>query len=293
MLTVTFETFDPTPYQRAPRLNILKSLALGRALLLATPEDPPETVSRTATDLESMLDEADEAVDKRRQESVPVDVAAEVSFDGCTDGLWGVLRNRLEALSGFEHDGLARVAEGHGKRSPVALAVAAAKDKAARARKLSTKLFGTDGLAFTRTQYPEQAQAMASILRVIDKEDLAAEIDALTGPETLILLRACQPHYESMVEARLTRDGRKSDDLGRVRGKVMRAVARYTNAVLTMLDERKPETLELVLTALRPLEALRAATSTTTTTSAAPAPEPKPEPAAPEADPADDDDEPA
>lgn len=50
-----------------------------------------------------------------------------------------------------------------------------------------------------------------------------------------------------------------------------------------MLDERKPETPELVLAALRPLEALRAATSTTT--SAPPAPEP----AAPE----DDDDAPA
>lgn len=121
---------------------------------------------------------------------------------------------------------------------------------------------------------------------MIDKEDLAPEIDALTGPETLILLRTCQPHYESMVEARLTRDGRKSDDLGRVRGKVLRAVARYTNAVLSMLDERKPETLELVLTALRPLEALRAATTTTTT------PPERAEPGAePEAD--DDDDEPA
>lgn len=30
----------------------------------------------------------------------------------------------------------------------------------------------------------------------------------------------------------------------------MRAVARYTNAVLTMLDERKPETLELAVVEL-------------------------------------------
>lgn len=287
MPPVTFETFDPTPYQRAPRLNILKSLALGRALLQAIPEDPPETVSRTATDLETILDEADAAVDKRRQESVPIDLGADVAFDGCADGLWAVLRNRLDALSGFEHEGLARVAEGHGKRSAVVLAVAAAKDKAARARRLSTKLFGVDGLAFTKTQFPEQAQAMASILRVIDKDDLAAEIDELTGPETLILLRACQPHYESMVEARLTRDGRKSDDLGKVRGKVMRAVARYTNAVLTMLDERKPETLEIVLAALRPLELLRAATPTATTSGT-----PQPEPAVVEAE-DDDEDEPA
>jgi hypothetical protein len=258
MPPVTFETFDPTPYQRAPRLNILKTLALGRALVQAMPEEPSEAVERTAASLERMLDEGDEAVDTRRQESVPVDLAAEVAFDGVADGLWGVFRNRLDALGGFEHEGLPRVAEGHGKRSVVALAVAAAQDKAARARKLSTRLLGGEGLAFTKTQFAEQAQAMASILRVIDKDGLAGEIDELVGPESLILLRACQPKYEAMVETRLTRDARKSGDLGKVRGKVMRAVARYTNAVLTMLDESKPESLEVVIAALRPLDQLRA-----------------------------------
>lgn len=262
MPPVTFESFDPTPYQRAPRLNILKSLALGRALLRAMPEDPSEAVERTAASLERVLEAGDEAVDTRRQESVPVDLAAEVAFDGLADGLWGVLRNRLEALSAFEHEGLPRVAEGHGKRSAVAQAVATAKDKAGRARKLSTRLFGTEGLSFTKTQFPEQAQAMASILRVIDKDELGAEIDELCGPESLILLRACQPRYEAMVEARLTRDARKSADLGKVRGAVMRAISRYTSAVLTMLDESEPESLAVVIAALRPLELLRAAAST-------------------------------
>ena len=89
-----------------------------------------------------------------------------------------------------------------------------------------SQLFGTEGLSFTKTQFPEQAQAMASILRVIDKDELEAEIDELCGSESLILLRACQPRYEAMVEARLTRDARKSADLGKVRGAVMRGAHR-------------------------------------------------------------------
>lgn len=278
MPAITFETFDPTPYQRAPRINILKSLALGRALLQSLPPAPTDTVERTAANLERILDEADAAVDERRRESVPLDLASEVAFDSMADGLWAVLRNRLEALSGFEHEDLPRVGEGHGKRSAVAQALVSAQSQAARARALSVRLFGAEGLAFTKTQFPEQAQAMASLLRVIDQDGLAAELDELVGPECLVLLRACQPKYEAMVEARLTRDARKSADLGQARGAILRAVARYTNAVLTMLDESEPDSLELVLTALRPLERLRATTPTTSPAT----PRPEATPAEPE-----------
>lgn len=83
----------------------------------------------------------------------------------------------------------------------------------------------------------------------------------------------CQTKYESMVETRLTRDARSSADLGKIRGTVMRAVARYTNALLTMLDEQEPESLEVVLAALRPLELLRASSAPTSPNSTVPAAE--------------------
>lgn len=261
MPSITFETFDPTPYQRAPRLNILRSLALGRALLQTKPEEPSQTVARKATMLTRALDEGDAAIDARRRDSVPVDIAGETSFDALTDALWAVLRDGLQALAGFGHDGLPRLAKGLGKQTTVGKAVASAQGKAKRARALSAKLFGSEGLSFTKVQFPEQAQAMASILRVIEDDGLAPEIEALLGAEIIVLLRACQPLYEAMVDTRLQRDDRKSSDLGKARNKVMRAIAGYTTAVLTMLDEDEPESLQVVLAALRPLEALREAAS--------------------------------
>lgn len=265
MSPITFETFDPTPYQRAPRLNILRSLALGRALQKAKPRESSQTVERKAAVLARVLDEADAAVDARRRDSVPVDLAAETSFDAMTDALWAVLRDGLQALAGLGHEGVPRVAEGLGKQSAVAKAVRSAQDKARRARVLSVKLFGSEGLSFTKAQFPEQAQAMASILRVMEDDGLAPEVEALLGSEVLVLLRACQPLYEAMVEARLQRDDRKSSNLGKARNKVLRAISGYTTAVITMLDEDDPESLEVVLAALRPLEALREAAASGST----------------------------
>lgn len=265
---ITFETFDPTPYQRAPLLTILNLLALGRALLEVVPEEAPEGVQRAARTLEAVLDEGDEAVDTRHQESVPVD-PGDVELDGVADGLWAMLRNGLRAKATLPTVGLARLAEGKGPRSAIGKQVAAATDQAARARALSTRIFGADGLAFTQKQFPEQSQIMASMLRVIDKQGLAAEIDALVGPEILALLRACQPLYASMVDARLARDRRKTSDLGRMRAKIMRAITRYTTAVLGMLDEAQPASLPAVIAALRPVEQIRSQTATATATASA------------------------
>jgi len=268
MSPVTFETFDPTPYQRAPRLNILTALALGRALLESQPEEPSATVERKAAVLARVLDEADAAVDARRRDSVPLDLAGEISFDALTDALWAVLRDGLQAVAGYGHEGLSRLAEGQSKKSAVAKAVASAQDRAKRARGLLAKLFGREGLAFTKAQFPEQAQAMASILRVIENDELAPEIEALLGAEILVLLRACQPRYEEMVETRLKRDDRKSSDLAKARAKLLRAIGGYTTAVLTMLDEDEPESLPIVLAALRPLEALRESVTSGVTSAA-------------------------
>lgn len=265
MPPVTFESFDPTPYQRAPRINLVKSIALGRALLAVGPAEPPELVRRAAAKLGAVLDEADGAVDERLGESLPTEPSGDVALDGLADGLWAALRNRLEAIAGLDRDDLPRLAEGHGPRSAIARAVATMQDQAARARALQGRLFGSTGLAFTKAQLTEQAQLMASILRNVDKHDLSAEIEALAGSELLLLLRTCQPLYEAMVQARLTRSDRQPVDLGRVRSKVQRALGRYTNAVLAMLDDEDPDSLAVVLMALRPIDAFRPSRPSPTT----------------------------
>jgi len=268
MPTVTFESLDPTPYQRAPRGNIRSILSLARALAELAPREESPTVERTAAGLEQMIAEAEDGLTVRRRESAPTDSSDDLALDGCADALWAVLRNGLEALASFDHPGLDVVLATHGTPSPVATAVHDGQQQAARARALAGRLFGTEGLAFTQRSYAEQVQSMGAILRVIDQDGLAGELDALLGPHLLVTLRACQAEYATMVESRLSRDDRKSTDLAQLRGRLQRAISRYCSAVLTLLDEDQPGTLTQVLTALRPVDVHRAQRGSRSTTAA-------------------------
>jgi len=258
MSLVTFETFDPTPYQRSPRGNVRGILSLARALSELAPRDQTETVARTAEALDQVIGEVEEGLTVRRRESAPTDSSDDLTLDGCADTLWAVTRNGLEAKASFAHPGLALVLAQHGKRSAVAKAVKEGQEQAARARALADKLFGREGLTFTQQPFPVQSESMGEILRLIDQDGLGPELDALLGPHVLVALRACQTQYETMVDGRMSRDDRKSTHLARLRGKLQRAISRYCSAVLTLLDESNPDTLPLVLATLRPIDVHRA-----------------------------------
>jgi len=253
MPPVTFETFDPAPYQRVPRLTVEGALALARALMQIRPKGASE-LDRVAGKLVELIAEVEVALTVRRREAAPVDYTMEVELDGVTDALWAALRNRLETWAAFSHPGLSDVIETLEGGSATEIVLSEAQRRSARARALRGNLFGADGLKFTQTTFAEQAQTMASILRLIDEEGLATELDALVGAEVLAGLRACQQQYEAMVEGRMERSERKSADLGQLRGKLQRAIARYSSAVLLLLDEDEPSSLSLVVDALRPVD---------------------------------------
>lgn len=275
MSPVTFETFDPTPYQRAPRGNLEAILSLAGALVEHAPADVADTVDRSTASLEAIIAEAEDGLITRRRESAPIDVSHEVELDGGADVLWNALRSGLEARLSYAHVGIAHVLAAQPKRSPAAAALRAGQQQAARARVLLRKLFPDGGLAFTQRSYPEQAVSMATLLRLIEEDGLAQDIDALVGPELLVALRALQPEYQAMVDARLIRDRRSATDLNQLRQKLTRAIGRHCNAVLALLDEKDPDSLPLVLQALRPVEVFRAqgsnGSSTTSNGSEAPA----------------------
>lgn len=261
MPLITFESFDPSLYQRMGRLDVLEALALGRALLELCPKEQSPQLDRIATKLERIVAEGEAMLTTRRRESAPIDHSADLSLDALADSLWGALRNRLDGWGVFEHPAWAGVLPAHGKRSATAVALAQARKKAERARELSTRLFGAEGLAFVRLPYPAQAQSMASILRLIDEDGLAPAIDELAGTELRLALVACQVQYEAMVKARMSRTDRRSGHFGVLGGKLRRLLARYVNAVLTLLDEDEPDTLDMVLAALQPVEVLRSQAS--------------------------------
>lgn len=192
----------------------------------------------------------------RHRESVPVDLSDEVGLDVITDVMWGAFRDWLRNWSVFERVEFALIVDG--ARTKTAKHLAAAQDKARRARELHDQLFGVDGLAFTRRPYPEQAQGMASLLRLIDEDELGPSIEELVGPEVLVALRRCQTLYEAMVDERMTRDDSRSVDLSALRLSLIRAIARYTSATISLVDEDDPDSLDMVRGALRPIEVLRA-----------------------------------
>lgn len=258
MTLITFETFDPSYYQRMGRLDAIEALALGRAMLELWPQGASPQIDRIAGKLEQLVSEGETMLTTRRRESAPTDHSLEMLLDPLADSLWSTLRTRLDGWGVFEHRGMTGVLQGHGKRSAIAVALARARKQAVHARELSSRLFGAEGLAFIRLPYPAQARSMASILRLIEEDGLAPAIDELAGPELMVALVACQAQYEAMVKARMSRTDRKSGHFGVLAGKLRRLLARYVNAVLTLLDEDEPESLDLVLAALQPIEFHRA-----------------------------------
>lgn len=257
MPPVTFETFDSTPYLRAPRGNIRGIVSLSRALVARAPKGASDAIDRTTAKLEDAIEEAERGLTERIRELTPEDFSRQVELDGFADVMWGALRSGLELWKGFEHPGLARVLEVQKKKGAVATALRAGQDKAVRARQLAGKVFVGEGLSFTQRTYSEQSVIMGSILRIIEEDGLAEEIEAVVPPEVLVAIRACQPLYEGMVKERLERNDRRPTDLAVLRTKLQRAITQYCTAVLTLLDETEPQTLEQVMDALRPIDAFR------------------------------------
>lgn len=72
------------------------------------------------------------------------------------------------------------------------------------------------------------------------------------------MLRRCQVRYEAMVQARAVRLGGASANLRVFWMRLRQLIVRYAGAVITMLDESKPETLEVVEAALLPMLTIRA-----------------------------------
>lgn len=269
-MATTFATFDPTPYQRTPRLSIEGAIALGRALMNARPEKPPAHVARAADRLEALIAEGEAALTVRRREQAPIDASDDVAFDTAVDGLWGALRDRLSAWTVFAQAPIESLAGPKARKSAATVELARARKKAEHARALLAKLFGAEGLVFTRQPWAEQAESMAAILRLVEEDELGDAIAELAGSEWLATLHLCQAKYEAMVQTRASRDARLTHDLGELLAKIQRAITRYNTAILTLLDEDDPPSLDLVLAALRPVDITRARIGTSGRTASEP-----------------------
>jgi hypothetical protein len=267
MNQVAFDTFDPTEYTRTPNIPTRTTVGLGRALLKLRPAQSNDVLDKAALKLESTLQELESSLTDRLRSSNSDAPVREIDFDRATDGLWVSLRDRLSSWLAFEHQGLDALApEFHEKAQ-----IPQAKQKGARARRLHDRLFGSNGVAFVQQPYFEQAAAMASLLRLIDEDGHDPDLAELVGSEWLTALRICQIHYQAMIDDRLARERGKNLNLASIRNKLRRMISAYNTAVITMLDDDVPETLDMVVTALRPMVRIRDIMNRQTETSDEPA----------------------
>lgn len=112
---------------------------------------------------------------------------------------------------------------------------------------------------------------MASLLRLIDEDGYDPDLAELVGAEWVTVLRICQIQYEAMIDDRLARERGKNLSLSKSRSKLRRMISAYNTAIVTLLDDDVPETLDIVVAALRPMVRIRDIMNRSSATSDEPA----------------------
>jgi hypothetical protein len=255
-----FASFELAPYQAAPQLPLQTLVVLTRALSSRMPGDAPAYVVAAEQDMSAVAGESEAAMVVRLRESNEASLTADLDLDNALDGLWSLLRDRMVGWARFERAGLDALLDD----DELAVDFEAVRAKATRARELAGQLFGEGSLDMLSRTYPEQSQLMANLLGLIKTDELEDELLELGGEELLPIIQRCQTLYEAMVDRRSGKDTTSRADLRSLRAKLQRKIVRYNTLVLTLLDEAKPETQQLIEDALQPMITLRVQRSSST-----------------------------
>jgi Family of unknown function (DUF6261) len=227
--------FDPTPYVRAPIITVSSGVTLALAVADACPAGAPVAVKKAQKRLWTTAEKARDDLAARNRALGVYSEEDSRALDNEADRCWGGLRMRLQAL---------------------AMLPAARYPRARRAAELEAKLFG-EGTEFLKAEYTVQGPAMAAILQRIDEDKLAAEVDALAGPDFLKALRDVQPRYEAMVSERLRRDKALGQNLLETTRALQAAIVNYATKLIATIDDEDPESVEAVRVALLPIDNFR------------------------------------
>lgn len=244
------DAFDPSLYVRAPVISLASGLTLGRALLSAQPSGLPASVKKASDGLRIVVDQAEASWLARQRASAGSSDINSRQVDQLSDQGWAALRGRIESYALLPSDEFP-LAESAGQLLQI--------------------LF-PEGLGFLKLTYAEQAAHTAALLRRIDEDGLAKDLDAVCGPEFLRHVRTLQPRYDAMVQAQLTQRDGGPDLAGQVRA-LARAIVTYATRVAATVEDDDAKTLAKAREALRPLDQFRSQTS-----DARKKPEPPPEP---------------
>ncbi len=248
-----FATFNPTPYLTAPQFPLHTLAVLSKALSRRMPGDPPVFVAQAEVSMRTMTEDAEQVMVARLRETNKGQLKLDLALDNALDGLWSLSRERLLGWARYERPGLDFLVTDE----KLELNFEEVRAKARRAGELARKLFGEGPLEMLSKSYPEQAQLMANVLRLVKHDGLEAELIELSGEELLPILRRCQVAYVDMVDRRAGDASKARTDLGVARQLLGRQIVQYNTMVMAMLDIEKPQTQALVETALLPMVAMR------------------------------------
>ncbi|MEZ4294221.1 MAG: hypothetical protein R3B70_04530 [Polyangiaceae bacterium] len=233
-------SFDPSGYTRAPKTTLPGAITLARALIKASPKSMPGSVKKELRRLEQRCERAEAGWTERHREMGAAEDESTRSVDGEADLAWALLRDRAVAYAGLPNEQFPR---------------------AGRAGEIVQSLFPDASLPFLRATYVDQLAAMAGILRRIDEDGLAKDIDALCGVEFLANVRAVMPRYEAMVLGVLARDAGRSEDLRGLLRELQTGIVSYATKVCATVDEDEPQSAETARVALLAIANLRAASA--------------------------------
>ena len=245
----------PVERPKTPNTTLVILVRLAKTLLDSQPtgEQADPIVDKAATRLAAMVAEAERALSDRMRETNARVQARETEFDRAVDKNWVWLRQLLEGYrEAFAHSGLdnlpAPLAEQAG--------LADLRRLAASADKLHVILFSQEGTKWVSKGWQHQAEASATLWRIIEEDGLGPELEQVVGAPILGLLRAAQAHYEDIASSRLRRSKRPRDDFHALRAKLRWHLDRYRVAVETLYELDEPASFELVDGALRALDLL-------------------------------------
>lgn len=266
ILALALALIDLGPYRTVPLLSATGTVSLGKSLLALRLPNTPAYVEKDTKKLELAIENAEAQFAERHDAGA--DLGLERSFDVLVDRIWVALRSRLQFWLNYDHEGIELFSDDERDE----LELAEARELAVVAAELLARVFG-EGVEFLRLPYPRQAAEMASRLRYIETHGYGAVFEELVGARPAAFVKVCQRRYEAMVEQRDARPDGVTINLRLLRDDVKRAIERYANAVLTLIDDDDPEQSQAVLAALHPLIAVRTRKLRIPTPAESPAPD--------------------
>jgi hypothetical protein len=223
---------DPTLYTRLPVLDVPGAVSLGISLLTATDATLPEAVKEAAVvvrndvvELQSQWADQRAAEQKPSADARPADIRV--------DRGWSAVGRRLEALQ------------------PLPI------PQAQRATVLYTGLFPT-GLVFLTLPFKKEWAESEQRLKQIETQGLTEELNELVGDFVIDEVRAAHKNYGKVLGIT---DAKEAETVPAKVAEALRML-RNTMAVyclqLVAAAYAKPNAVELVRKALRPVDDLRA-----------------------------------